>query len=186
MKLARTTCLAAAAALALALAGCHDAYQQEPTQPASTPPARAPENAGRPSGRGPVLPLARDTRGRSARAATNAFARTWINWDWRTVAAQQRSLARLAAGRLAADLRANARTTTVDASLARDRPSSRGTVIAADLRPRREMASAIVVTHEQTYTDGHADVGGQHHRVYRALLTRGAHGWEVRAWTPLP
>ena len=46
--------------------------------------------------------------------------------------------------------------------------------------------SAIVVTREQTYTAGHADLGGQHHRVYHALLSRGAHGWKVTAWTPLP
>jgi hypothetical protein len=109
-----------------------------------------------------------------------------VNWDWRTLPARQRGLARLAAGRLAAELRANAKASAADVSLLRDRPSSRGTVVAVDVHTDRGRVSAVVVTREQTYTAGHADLGGQHHRVYRARLTHSGHDWEVGAWTPLP
>jgi hypothetical protein len=186
MKHPPRTCLALVAAFALVLAGCQDPYQREQAQPRSTPATRAPRDADRPGPRAPALPAMPDAQARSARAAARRFARAWINWDWHSLAARQRSLARLAADRLAAELRANTKTTAADASLARDRPSARGSVIAVDLRAVRARASAVVVTREQTYTDGHADLGGQHHRVYRALLTQTAVGWEVSAWTPLP
>jgi hypothetical protein len=127
-----------------------------------------------------------DAQVRSAREAVRAFAAAWVNWDWRKLAAQQRRLAGLATGRLAAELRANAKASAVDASPAQGRPSSRGNVVAIALHTRRSAASALVVTREQTYTAGHGDLGGQHHRVYRALLARGARGWEVTGWTRLP
>src|SRR6185437_6883018 len=113
----------------------------------------------------------------TARCAAATFARAWVNWDWRAVAAQQRALARMAVGPLAAELQANAQTASADASLSRDRPSSRGSIVASDLHPNRGRVSGLVVTREQTYTDGHADLGGQHYRVYQAVLVRAKSGW---------
>jgi hypothetical protein len=182
----RTTCRALAAALALILAGCQDPYQREPAPPRATPAAGVAGDAERPGARPPAVPAVPDTQARSALAAARRFARAWVNWDWRTLPAEQRALARLTTGRLADELHTNAKTTAADASLARDRPSSRGHVIAVALRASHRTAEAVLVTREQTYTAGHADLGGRHHRIYRARLTRGIDGWELRAWTPLP
>jgi hypothetical protein len=180
--------LAALAALGFGLIACQDPYQttqpRQPPAPPGTPHARG--DAQRP---GPTVPAVSATpagRDRGARGVVVAFARAWSTWDWRTAADQQHALARLAVGPLAAQLRANAATATRDASLARDRPGSRGRVIAIELRRDEPGVVAVVVTREQTTTDGHADLGGQHHHVYRATLTRSADGWGVSAWTPLP
>jgi hypothetical protein len=182
----RTAQLAMAAAFALGIAGCHDPYQHEPAQKSSPTATPAPGDAERPGPRAPTLRTAPETPAGGARAAARAFASGWVNWDWRTLPARQRALGRLAKGRLAAELRANAKASAADASLPRDRPSSRGTVVAIDLHQRGHDAAAVIVIREQTYTGGHADLGGQRHRVYRAALAHSAAGWGVSAWTPLP
>lgn len=156
--------------LALAVAGCRDPYsrsdQHSPTRKAATAPER----------RGPA----------DAAGAARAFAMRWINWDWRKAGVQQRALARLASGRLAADLNANARSAKIDAGLARDKPGSRGTVVGIDLSAVGSSRSGVVATREQTYTAGQPDLGGRHHRVYRIRLTASDGRWEVSAWQRLP
>jgi hypothetical protein len=120
------------------------------------------------------------------RAAATAFARRWVNWDWRTAGAQQRELARLAGGGFAVQLRSGARATATDGALARDKPSARGDVVAVDLKRTRRDAAGVVVTHEQTYTDGHADLGGARYRVYLTALKRPHGRWEITRWAPQP
>jgi hypothetical protein len=185
MNHAATTRLALAA-VALVLAGCQDPYQREQRQTAPTPATSVSGDAERAGPRAPDVPPVPEAQASSAHGAARTFAGRWINWDWRTLPAHQRELARLGTGRLADELRANAKTSAANASLARDQPSSRGSIVAVDLHAEHAKASAVIVTREQTYTAGHADLGGQHHHVYRALLTRGIRGWEVSAWTPLP
>jgi hypothetical protein len=156
--------------LALTAAGCQDPYarpERPSAAPATTPPVAS-----------------RDADG--ARGAARIFASRWVNWDWGTAGAQQRALALLAVGRLAVDLRANASSARIDASLARDKPSSRGDVVATDLRGEAASATGIVVTREQTYTAGHADLGGRHYRIYRVRLTLSNGRWEVSSWERLP
>lgn len=124
--------------------------------------------------------------GPSAGATAKAFALRWVNWDWRSVAAQQRALARLAARSLAAELQASARATRADASLRRDTPSMRGSVAAINLRARGRRATGLVVTREQTYTAGRADLGGRRYRIYHIELVASPRGWQVSAWQPQP
>jgi hypothetical protein len=156
--------------LALTAAGCQDPYSR-PERPTAAPATTTPVTS-------------RDASG--ARAAARIFASRWINWDWRTASKQQRALALRAGGKLAVDLRANASSARIDASLARDKPSSRGDVVTTDLRGQATSATGIVVTREQTYTAGHADLGAQHYRVYRAHLTLTNGRWEVSSWERLP
>jgi hypothetical protein len=156
--------------LALVAAGCRDPYSQ-------------------PDRRAPTADAARPREHRDpadAERATRTFATRWINWDWRQAGAQQRALARLASRQLAADLNANARSARIDATLARDKPSSRGTVIGVDLPAAGATRSGVVATREQTYTAGQPDLGGQHHRVYRIRLTASHGRWEVSTWQRLP
>lgn len=95
-------------------------------------------------------------------------------------------MARSATGPLAEQLRANAVSARIDATLARDRPGSRGTVVTTVLRASNAQADGIVVTHEQGLTDGHAVLGGLRYGVYVVRLRRAPGGWEVSAWEPQP
>ena len=124
---------------------------------------------------------------RGARAVARSFATRWINWDWQTAAKQQRELAQLANDDLARTLRANASSARIDATLARDKPGSRGTVAAIQLKnTTAATAAGIVVTHEQTYTDARSELGGQRYRVYLVRLQRQRSRWEVSRWVPQP
>ena len=165
--------LAVTVALAtVALAGCADPYAHHHPLP------RQPASAVRP----PRTPVA----SASAAVAARAFAKEWINWDWRSAATQQRHLAQLARGPLADQLRANANSARIDASLARDKPGSRGAIAAVDLTSHGPRSAGIVVTREHSYTDGHADLGGAHYRVYRVRLAAADRTWEVTTWAPQP
>lgn len=154
----------------LALAGCQDPYG-----PSGSPQAWTERTVASPS---------RPTS--EAEVVVRSFARLWINWDWRTVGAQQRRLARLAAPRLARQLRTNAASARLDASLARDRRGARGEVGIVKLIATSAAASGLVVTREQSYTNGRADLGGLRYRVYRVAITRHAGAWEVTRWDPQP
>jgi hypothetical protein len=163
---------AAAAVVALAatvvLVGCQDPYVGAGhTQPAG--PARATP----PIGEVPT-----------AATATRRFALRWINWDWRGAANGQRSLARLAVGSLATQLAENAEAVRADATLARDKPASRGQVVAIALRGEGATRTGVVVTREQTYSAGHPDLGGAHYRVYLVRVVRAGRGWGVIRWAP--
>jgi hypothetical protein len=166
-KLAVTAGLAA-----LLLAGCADPYAHQPPRP------RRPASAAQP----PQVAGAHT----SASEAARALASQWINWDWRSAAAQQRHLALMASGPLADHLRANADSARIDASLARDRPGSRGAIATVELTSRGTTSAGIVVTREESYTDGRAALGGAHYRVYRVRLAAADHAWEVTTWAPQP
>jgi hypothetical protein len=122
----------------------------------------------------------------SARHVAEAFARLWVNWDWRSAAEQQHALARLATGTLARDLRADADSSRINANLTRDKPGVHGTVATIDLKTSGASAAGIVITREQTYTEGHADLGGRRYRVYRVRLRRDQDRWTVTTWAPQP
>lgn len=161
---------ALAVAAGLLLAGCQDPYRGAGSL--ATPNERTIAPAHRSE---PVVD-----------AAARSFAALWTNWDWRTAATQQRRLARMAAPRLARQLRANAASARLDASLERDRPGTRGAVAIVKLVTTAGASSGLVVTREQTYTNGRADLGGQHYYVYRIAITRRAGAWEVTRWDPQP
>ncbi len=185
----RLTSSALAAVLALAITGCQDPYTSDRTRAAPTPTngrVATPRDDDRPGPPAGPLPATAQSLSPSGRRAARSFATGWINWDWRSAASQQRALARLATGDLARQLRANASSARIDASLARDKPGSRGTVAAIELSANHARAVGIVVTREQSYTAGHADLGGQHYRVYRTRLIHERNGWRVSAWEPQP
>lgn len=159
--------VASIALMGVALGGCSDPYAH--TSRGVTPPSPRPVQ-----------------EPESATTAARAFARHWVNWDWRSAGPQQRALSDLAAGRLASDLRASAASARIDASLTRDKPSVRGDVAVVHLAARRSRATGLVVTREQRYTAGRADLGGSRYRVYAITLARDGARWEVSAWKPQP
>jgi hypothetical protein len=184
----RTRIHVLAALLIVALAGCADPYAGDRAQPAPKPPSRpaSPSDNARPgSPAAHITPAPAETKA-SACGAARSFAARWINWDWQHAAGQQRGLARSATGALAEQLRANAASARIDATLARDRPGSRGTVVTTALQATETRAGGIVVTHEQALSDDRAALGGPRYRVYVVRLVRAPGGWEVSGWQPQP
>lgn len=146
--------------LALLAAGCQDPYRDAPRPTAATPQPAA--------GRDAVI---------------HDFATRWINWDWQSMPEQQRALARLASPNLARRLRAAGSSARVAATVSRDRPGSRGRLVLIRMTSARD---GLVLTQEETLTDGHADLRGEHYRVYLVSATE-LHGeWKVRRWEPQP
>lgn len=180
---------AIAVALAFAMAGCQDPYagdRARSASPATQGTEATPGDVARPGPQADPAPVVATHSSPSARRAARLFAMRWVNWDWRSVAGQQRALARLTLGDLSRALRADASSARIDASLARDKPGSRGTVAAIELKATDRRAAGIVVTREQTYTDDRANLGGQRYRVYLIRLSREPRGWGVSAWEPQP
>ena len=158
--------IALLAIVTCAAAGCQDPYRERPVaMPTAPRPTAAPSSTA-------------DT--------ASAFAKRWINWDWKTLPHQQRALARLAGGRLATRLRTDAGAAAREETLARDKPANRGTVAAVSLNPSPGSARGLVVTHERSYTSGHADLGGARYRVYRVAISTSHDGWTVTEWAPQP
>jgi hypothetical protein len=180
---------AAALLVALALSGCQDPYATDRISSRPAAPAVHARGEGRvdarlPGAAEPPPPRPRPVIAATARAATARFALRWVNWDWRSAASDQRALARLASGPLADRLREEARNAAADASLRRDKPGSRGAVVTISLHRAANVVTGVVVTREQTYTAGHADLGGSRYRVYLVALARGRAGWGVSRWAP--
>ena len=183
-----TTAILVAVAGGAALAGCRDPYANHRANPTPPPQAAAaarddlsaPLPAARRRPRAPSRPS------HAPQAIARSFAMRWINWDWRIAVRQQRVLARLAADDLARTLVANSRSARIDATLARDKPGSRGTVATIDLNQTGTRAAGLVVTHEQTSTDGRADLGGERYRVYVIALRRDSGNWRMIRWAPQP
>jgi hypothetical protein len=179
----------------LALAGCEDPYTQSTPTAGESPRPDERRQAERPRGDElppPAPPSARPSafseapRRRSARGALEAFCSQWANWSWRTIERQQRRLARLAAGRLAAELAAEARQAKLDRALRRDRLAMRGLLVAVDLDPPASPGRAVCVTREREIQNGRGELGGGRHRAYLATLDRDRQGWGVSAWQPQP
>ncbi|MBJ7329171.1 MAG: hypothetical protein JHC95_04685 [Solirubrobacteraceae bacterium] len=154
--------LTVATTAALALTGCQDPYRREAAPPTRTTSAHQDEAP-------------------QQEAVVRAFASRWINWTWQMAGAQQRALARLATPELARQLRANASSARIDATLARDRPGSRGRVLIVRFESG---GHALVLTRERSYTDGRPDLGGVRFGVYRLSAARIDGHWRIRQWVP--
>jgi hypothetical protein len=178
----------------LALAGCQDPYTQSATSADESPrvyerrqerprgdelPPPPPSTAEAPT------PSESGAR-RTARTVLEAFCSRWANWSWRTIDRQQAELARLATGRLAEQLAAQARQSRLDRTLRRDRVAMRGRLVALDLAPLAAYGHAVCVTREQEARNGQGELAGGRHRVYLARLEHTAHGWGVSQWQPQP
>lgn len=171
----KRTTIAAVVLAGLTAAGCNDPYASRgpsATTPTSTVTVAAPDRA--------------QADGAAARATARAFARRWVNWTWLTAARQQRQLARLATGDLAATLLANARSALVDQSLERDQPGSTGSIAGIDVTLNAGHASGVLVTREAPLSGEQADIGERRYRVYLVELQRTERGWGVSRWAPQP
>jgi hypothetical protein len=185
---------AAVLAACLALVGCQDPYTQSARTADSPPRPYERRHTERPRGDElpPPAPTAtaptlRESGARhTARTVLEAFCSRWANWSWRTIDRQQAVLARLATGRLAEQLAAQARQARLERTLRRDRLAMRGRLVALDLAPPGAYGHAVCVTREQEVRNGRGELAGGRHRVYLARLEHTAHGWGVKRWQPQP
>lgn len=123
----------------------------------------------------------------SPEQAARRFAVRFANWSWRNAAKQAQDLAALSAGELSGSYAADARTSGDVAALRTQKPSMQGTVETVTVRERRgPRARALVVTREESLSDGRLDEGGLRWNVYLAELERTRRGWSVTGWEAQP
>jgi hypothetical protein len=185
-------------ALGLVLGACSDPY--------AAPPPRAPAGepaADSPAGLTPVVsPTVGDARpaapvpaprirghqpaARSVLSLARAYAADAINWDWRTLPNRLRALRRLTAGQLSAELDDAIDAAERDESLARDRPSSQGTVVAVTVEDAGDARRLVVVTREREAASSAEPFAPSTHRVYLASARRQRDGWAMVSWRRAP
>lgn len=122
----------------------------------------------------------------SLRELASWYARTAVNWDWRTLGDRLTALRSRSAGELSAELTAAIRATQSDESLARDRPASAGTVVTVSARPSNGSRQLVVVTRERETASGVEPLGPATHRVYAGEARRFASGWRMVTWRRAP
>ena len=175
--------LALSATVAFAGCGVTDPYQRADPPPTPTQRGASDGPAASPAPARPQAPVSAGPQP-SARGAASRFAQRWINWSWRDVSQQQRDLATLAAPSYAAQLRADARHSGHDRSLLASEPEQSGRAVAIVLHGRGSRRAGVVVTREQTFTNGAEDSGGPRYRVYLVILAKRHERWVVRSWQP--
>jgi hypothetical protein len=122
----------------------------------------------------------------SAAALARACAAEAINWDWRTLPDRLRALRRLTAGHLSAEFDDAIDAAERDESLARDRPSSQGTVVAVTVESAGDARQLVVVTRERETAGGAEPLAPPTHRVYLASARRQHDGWAMVSWRRAP
>jgi hypothetical protein len=181
----RTRAFSAAALLcALALAGCSNPDAPVvTTQPESS--SSSVQNAGEPAAPSPRRP---NTEGPSDVRATPAqalatFAALYVNWTYRTLSAQQRTLAAMSVGPARLAERQGAAASEGDTAIARGQVWNRGSVvsIAPDTGTPTEW---VVVTREETGGNTQYEGLGAAYHVTLARLASVPGGYAVQEWLP--
>ena len=165
------------------LTGCSNPDASTPVQ--SAPAHAAPQNAGEPVAPAPPsassqLPAALQP---TPQQALLAFAERYVNWSYRTLAAEQRTLAAISVGGARLSEQQAAVAARNDTSIARGHISNRGQIVSIAPDALRQGWWAIL-TREQT--DGSAQYEGLP-AIYHVTLAQLAHlagGYAVEQWLP--
>ena len=194
MKPTPIVSLAAAAATAIALAGCLSIHNPDNNPAAShstttamtaTNPTPAPERGGtipRRAARAQHQLVAGAGAG-TPTTALERFATVWSNWTAATVVAHQRQLAGISLGQARAQAEQAIASLEHDQTLARSQVANRGRVVA--IAPALNTPGQWVVVTSET-TTGQGDYSGLPptlHVTY-AQLTHTKHGYVVSQWSP--
>jgi hypothetical protein len=182
-------------AICLTLTGCADPYddsgsrtQATEAAPASdaAPTAHADRSTGDQQSAEPVP----SSHGRVSAATPTvlgrAYARMAVNWSWRTLPDRLDRLRDRSAGTLSAELTDAIRAARSDESLARDHPTSQGTVVAVSVQGAGASRRLVVVTRERETASGVESLGPAVHRVYLGEARRIADGWRMVRWRRAP
>jgi hypothetical protein len=168
---------------AAALAGCTN--PDAPTATHGSTATASPQNAGEPPAPAPPVAAAQAPAGVQPTPvkALAAFARLYTNWTYRTLSADQRTLAAMSVGAARLSEREAAASSRDDTTIARGRIYNRGEVvsIAPDLT---RSGSWLVVTREQTGGDTQYEGLPAAFHVTIATLARVPGGYAVAQWLP--
>ncbi len=195
-KLAHTLTLIAAAA---AIAGCgiSNPYQHTAgtttstststaTSTASSPARNPAQNPGEPPAPPPPAPASQaPTSVRSTPAgAINQFATLYMNWTWRTLAADERELAALSVGPARLSEQQAAAAAINDSTIAQSRVVNSGQIISI-ARSLTNPKQWVIVTREQTGGNSQYDgLGASYHVTLAELAHLNNGGWTVSQWLP--
>ena len=171
-----------AATVALAAAGC--ANPDAPVAADNNTASQA-QNAGEPAAPAPPTAISQAPAGpqRTRQAALQAFARLYINWNYRDLTATQRALAAMAVGSARLAERQAAATSAADTTIQRAHIQNSGAVIAIS----RDLASTgawVIVTREQTTGGAQYEGLPAAYHVTLAHLQHVPYGWAVNEWLP--
>ncbi len=186
----------AAATLGLLLGGCgitdpyhHPAAPATTNTPASPAASWAPpssvQNPGEPPAPPPPSPANQTPTGlqRTPQAALARFAQLYINWSWRTLAADQRQLAAISVGAARLSEQQAAAAAASDTTLRQARVFNTGRVVS--IAPSRTATGQwVIVTREQTGGNSQYDGLQASYHLTLAELTRLPGGWVVSKWSP--
>lgn len=168
--------------LAGALAGCSnpDAPSAATSQPAGTPASPGEPSTPRPATPARQSPI--DVQ-HTPQAALSRFAETYINWTYRTLAADQKHLAAISVGQARLSEQQAAASSKSDLPLQRGHVWNHGRVVSI-ARDRQRTGWWVVVTLERTGGSGeYAGLPAAFH-VTLARLARLNHGYAVETWSP--
>ncbi len=169
-----------AGALALADAGCAN-----PDAPAAQSPASQVQNAGEPAAPAPARvgeQAPADTQNTPARALA-AFAETYINWDYRTLTATQRTLAARSVGAAHLAEQQAAASSAADNTIQRARIHNSGQ-LASVAREQTQPGMWVIVTRERTTGDSEYEGLPASYHVTLARVQHVRGGWAVSEWLP--
>jgi hypothetical protein len=184
-------------AICLTLTGCADPYDDSgsrspatKTSPASAaaPTAHPDRPIGDQQAAEPV-PLPPSHGREPASTPTmlaRAYARGLANWNWRTLPDRLVGLREQSAGPLSGELTDAIRAARSDESLARDHPTSQGTVVAVSVQGAGASRRLVVVARERETASGVESLGPAVHRVYLGEARRIADGWRMVRWRRAP
>jgi hypothetical protein len=169
------------------LAGCGLANRQSaPSHPAPGAAGTPPEaNAGERQGTVPASHQAGALDpSETARAAVERFAVAYVNWSYRTLAADQQRLAAWAVGGARASELQARQETARDRPLVRGRIFNAGSVITAAPVNGGDGSLWVCVTRERTGGSGEYESLPAAYHVTLATVARVAGGWAVSSWRP--
>jgi len=119
---------------------------------------------------------------RTAKSAVEQFAGLYTNWDYRSLAAAQRSLAAISVGAARLQARQAAASARTE-QLVRGHVWNRGEILAVT-RDRARADWWLVVTREQTGGSGEYESLPATYHVTLALAVGVGGGWAVSEWRP--
>jgi hypothetical protein len=168
----------------VALAGCTNPDAPNAVQ-GGTASTASPQNPGEPPAPAPPSPAAQAPAGvqPTPAKALAAFSRLYTNWTYRTLSADQRTLAAMSVGAARLAERQAAASTQADTTIVRGQLWNSGQIagIAPDLaRP----ATWVLVTREQTGGDTQYEGLPAAYHVTLAQLARVPGGYAVSQWLP--
>jgi hypothetical protein len=165
------------------LAGCHNPDAVDTSTPATS--TRSPQNAGEPPAPPPPsstaqTPIAVEP---TPQKALEAFARLYINWTYRTLSTNQRTLAAMSVGPARLAERQAAASSQADTTISRSRIYNTGQLVSI----ARDLSRAdtwVLVTREQTGGSSEYEGLQATYHVTLAKLTTLPGGYAIEQWLP--